>query len=133
MVGFDKYLFLFGGIQDVTKEKNDICIYQHEKAQWSKIHTTTNSIYDCSPTLKKQSQKSKSPEAISPKRISPEKSERTDNPMKKILNENKQKKFQERKRELLRQFSTGSEAERRRELSPITESMMKTLESIGNQ
>lgn len=56
MINFDKYLFLFGGIQDVTKEKNDIYIYQHEKAQWSKIHTTTNSIYDCSPTLKKQSQ-----------------------------------------------------------------------------
>ena len=44
---------MFGGIQDITKEKNDICIYQSEKAQWNKIHTTTNSIYDCSPTLKK--------------------------------------------------------------------------------
>jgi hypothetical protein len=44
---------MFGGIQDVTKEKNDIYIYQLEKQQWSKIHTTTNSVYDCSPTLKK--------------------------------------------------------------------------------
>ena len=44
---------MFGGIQDVTKEKNDIYIFQLEKQQWSKIHTTTNSVYDCSPTLKK--------------------------------------------------------------------------------
>lgn len=56
MINFQNYLFMFGGIQDVTKEKNDINIYQCDKAQWSKIHTTTNSIYDCSPTLKKQSQ-----------------------------------------------------------------------------
>ena len=44
---------MFGGIQDVTKEKNDIYIFQLEKQIWSKIHTTTNSVYDCSPTLKK--------------------------------------------------------------------------------
>lgn len=56
MINYQNYLFMFGGIQDVTKEKNDINIYQYDKAQWSKIHTTTNSIYDCSPTLKKQSQ-----------------------------------------------------------------------------
>jgi hypothetical protein len=55
MVSYQNYLFMFGGIQDVTKEKNDINIYQCDKLQWSKIHTTTNSIYDCSPTLKKQS------------------------------------------------------------------------------
>jgi len=46
---------MFGGIQDVTKEKNDIYIFQFEKAQWFKIHTTTNAVYDCSPTLKKDS------------------------------------------------------------------------------
>lgn len=55
MINYQNYLFMFGGIQDVTKEKNDINIYQCDKQQWSKIHTTTNSIYDCSPTLKKQS------------------------------------------------------------------------------
>lgn len=44
---------MFGGIQDVTKEKNDVYIYETKKNTWSKIHTTTNSIYDCSPTLKK--------------------------------------------------------------------------------
>lgn len=46
---------MFGGIQDVTKQKNDIYIYQSDKNKWYKIHTTTNSIYDCSPTLKKDS------------------------------------------------------------------------------
>lgn len=76
---------MFGGIQDVTKQKNDIYIYQSDKNKWYKIHTTTNSIYDCSPTLKKDSRKNKSPEAISPVRISPEKSNRDENPMKKIL------------------------------------------------
>lgn len=53
MVRYEEYIFMFGGIQDVTKEKNDIYIFQLSKNQWNKIHTTTNSIYDCSPTLKK--------------------------------------------------------------------------------
>lgn len=44
---------MFGGIQDVTKEKNDVQIYEKSKNIWKKVHTTTNSIYDCSPTLKK--------------------------------------------------------------------------------
>lgn len=55
MIKYQDFIFMFGGIQDVTKEKNDIYIFQIEKAQWNKIHTTTNSIYDCSPTLKKSS------------------------------------------------------------------------------
>jgi hypothetical protein len=70
MINYQNFLFLFGGIQDVTKEKNDIYIYQQERAQWYKIHTTTNSVYDCSPTLKKQSQVSleilRKPEALRP-------------------------------------------------------------------
>jgi hypothetical protein len=53
MVKFEDYVFMFGGIEAITKEKNDIYIFSLEKTQWSKIHTTTNSIYDCSPTLKK--------------------------------------------------------------------------------
>ena len=44
---------MFGGIQDVTKEKNDIYIYQVRQSQWNKIQSTNNSIYECSPTLKK--------------------------------------------------------------------------------
>ena len=44
---------MFGGIEDVTKEKNDIFIFSVDTNQWSKIHTTTNAIYDCSPTLKR--------------------------------------------------------------------------------
>jgi hypothetical protein len=55
MLQYEDYLFMFGGIQDVTKEKNDIYIYQFSKAEWNKIHTTTNSVYDCSPTLKRDS------------------------------------------------------------------------------
>lgn len=55
MIKYDNYLFMFGGIQDVTKEKNDINIYQLETSTWNKIHATTNSVYDCSPTLKKES------------------------------------------------------------------------------
>lgn len=55
--------------------------------------------------------------------------------MKKIISENKQKKFLERKRELLKQFAEKSpnEPNKKRELSPTTESMLKTLETIGNQ
>lgn len=53
MLSYGDYIFMFGGIQDVTKEKNDVYIYEPKKSSWSKIHTTTNSIYDCSPTLKK--------------------------------------------------------------------------------
>ena len=52
MVSFEGNIFLFGGIQDITKEKNDIYIYQEKNNTWNKIHTSTNSIYDCSPTLK---------------------------------------------------------------------------------
>lgn len=53
MLDFHNYLFMFGGIQDITKEKNDVYIYEFEKKNWKKIHTTTNSVYDCSPTLKR--------------------------------------------------------------------------------
>jgi N-acetylneuraminic acid mutarotase len=53
MLSYNSYIFLFGGIQDVTKEKNDVYLYEAKENNWSKIHTTTNSIYDCSPTLKK--------------------------------------------------------------------------------
>jgi hypothetical protein len=42
--------------------------------------------------------------------------------MKKIISENKQKKFMERKRELLKQFAekSGNEPNKKRELSPTT-------------
>ena len=56
--------------------------------------------------------------------------------MKKILIENKQKKFMERKKELLKQFSeeeNENKTKKKRTLSPTTESMLKTLEAIGNQ
>ncbi len=54
MIKYEDFIFMFGGIQDITKEKNDIYIYQTAKLKWNKIHTTTNSIYECSPTLKKE-------------------------------------------------------------------------------
>lgn len=53
MVLYKEWIFLFGGIQDVTKEKNDMYIYEFKSNTWSKIQTFTNSVYDCSPTLKK--------------------------------------------------------------------------------
>ena len=58
MLNYNDYIFIFGGIQDVTKQKNDVYIYEQKKNVWSKIHTTTNSIYDCSPTLKKSKKES---------------------------------------------------------------------------
>lgn len=62
MVVYKEFLFLFGGIQDVTKEKNDMYIFEFDKNKWNKIHTFTNSIYDCSPTLKREKRDgSKSP------------------------------------------------------------------------
>ena len=53
MLIFHNYIFMFGGIQDITKEKNDVYIYDFGTKNWRKIHTTTNSVYDCSPTLKR--------------------------------------------------------------------------------
>lgn len=53
MLLFQNYIFMFGGIQDITKEKNDVYIYDFKQKNWRKIHTTTNSVYDCSPTLKR--------------------------------------------------------------------------------
>lgn len=47
-------------------------------------------------------------------------------PMQKILNENRQKKFNERKKELLKQFE-DQPITKQRSLSPTTESMLKTL------
>jgi len=44
---------VFGGIQDVTKELNDIFGYSLADNQWSKIHSNSNSVYECSPTLKR--------------------------------------------------------------------------------
>lgn len=97
MVWFKDHIFLFGGIQDVTKEKNDIYVYQKSSNAWKKIHTSTNSVYECSPTLKRNKSPSKSPDKITLRRVSPEKSNNSD-AMKKILNENKQKKFMEKKK-----------------------------------
>jgi hypothetical protein len=52
-------------------------------------------------------------------------------PMQKILHENRQKKFNERKKELLKQFEEQPNTKSKRSLSPTTESMLKTLETIG--
>ena len=140
MVTFDGNIFLFGGIQDITKERNDIYIYEINKNNWNKIHSSTNSIYDCSPTLKQERQSPtksppKSPEKLQLHKITSEKpSEKSGDVMKKIINEGKQKRFLEKKKELLDQFNVKTdEKSRKRTHSPTTESMLKTLESIGNQ
>ncbi len=45
MVTYGECIFLFGGITDVTREKNDIYVYEFNQNCWSKIHTYTNSVY----------------------------------------------------------------------------------------
>jgi N-acetylneuraminic acid mutarotase len=71
MIFFKDHLFLFGGIQDITKEKNDIYVLKISSMTWNKIHTSTNSIYDCSPTLKQDKRKSPLKKEIVLHRISP--------------------------------------------------------------
>ena len=51
-------IFLFGGIRQVTKQRNDVCIYLQSREKWVKIHYHTNNLYDPSPTIKKQIQDS---------------------------------------------------------------------------
>jgi len=46
-------VYLFGGIQDVTKEKNDIYIFSPEANTWTRIHNSSNLVYECSPTIKR--------------------------------------------------------------------------------
>jgi hypothetical protein len=45
-------LFLFGGIKKITKEQNDVMVYIIAKRRWIKIHSSTNELYDPSPTIK---------------------------------------------------------------------------------
>lgn len=53
MLAYRDHLIVFGGIQDVTKELNDIFAYSLADNHWSKIHSNSNSIYEFSPTLKR--------------------------------------------------------------------------------
>lgn len=50
MVYYYNYLFIFGGIQDVTKERNDIYAFSIKEKKWKKVHTNTNVIYSKSPS-----------------------------------------------------------------------------------
>jgi hypothetical protein len=45
-------MFLFGGIRKITKEQNDVTVYSIPRKRWVKIHSSTNELYDPSPTLK---------------------------------------------------------------------------------
>lgn len=49
---------MFGGIQQVTKEKNDVSVYLIKKNKWVKIHSHTDNLFDPSPTLKKMKEES---------------------------------------------------------------------------
>lgn len=53
MVEFEGNIYLFAGIQDVTKEKNDIFIFIPSDVQWIRIHNSSNLVYECSPTIKR--------------------------------------------------------------------------------
>ena len=71
-------------------------IYEFKSNTWSKIQTFTNSVYDCSPTLKQERKKSpsKSPDKITLHKVETDKNnDKNEDVMKKILTENKQKKF----------------------------------------
>ncbi len=57
---------MFGGINEITKEKNDISVYLINKKKWVKVHHETNDIYEASPTIKKQMEDS--PNVIESKR-----------------------------------------------------------------
>lgn len=46
-------VYLFAGIQDVTKEKNDVYIYSPQNKTWTRIHNSSNLVYECSPTIKR--------------------------------------------------------------------------------
>ena len=37
----------------MTKEQNDVSIYLPAKNKWVKVHSTTNNLYDPSPTIKR--------------------------------------------------------------------------------
>ncbi len=56
------------------------------------MQSTTNSIYDCSPTLKK-SKKENSPSKIVMQKVEITDEHKDVDPMQKILNENRQRKF----------------------------------------
>lgn len=51
---------MFGGIRQITKEQNDIMIFNIQKGKWIKIHKNTNELYEPSPTIKKQVEESPS-------------------------------------------------------------------------
>ena len=113
MVESDNLFWMFGGIQDVTKEKNDLNILDPKALEWTKILNTSNMVYECSPTMKVQAKNSlqRVTRALIQKE-SPNKNEtkfslglssaghddkdKTEG-MKRILEENRQKKFMERK------------------------------------
>ncbi|KRX04088.1 hypothetical protein PPERSA_08303 [Pseudocohnilembus persalinus] len=67
------YLFLFGGIQEVTKEKNDIFAYDLRKQKWKQILRNTNQ-YIPAPSPKR--------EGMSPKKIGHSPSKRINSPRK---------------------------------------------------
>ena len=52
MIVYGRLFWMFGGIQDVTKEKNDINIYSSSENLWTKIMNSSNLVYECSPTMK---------------------------------------------------------------------------------
>lgn len=46
-------MFIFGGIQDITKEKNDVFAFNLNDYTWTKVHTNTNAVYSKSPGKRK--------------------------------------------------------------------------------
>jgi hypothetical protein len=42
MVGYSGHLFLFGGIQNITHEKNDLYLFSLDKLSWCKLQSNSN-------------------------------------------------------------------------------------------
>lgn len=40
----NNYLFIFGGIMDITKEKNDVFAYDITNNTWKKVSGSTNAL-----------------------------------------------------------------------------------------
>ena len=88
------------------QEKNGIYIYQEKNNTWSKIHTS-NSIYDCSLTLKQKRKKgsTKSPDKIQLHKVSPKKARKRAAMWWKLSLTKTNKKAIGEEKELLKQFS----------------------------
>lgn len=58
MINYKEKLYIFGGIQDITKEKNDIYAYNVQENKWEIIHYEAPIEFKSPTTKKKNNNKS---------------------------------------------------------------------------